>query len=193
MLKFIGVVAACVMLAACQTSGQRPRALAPGEFESPIQPGQTRLRLVNPDREKWVARGSDTTFAAQTHYFCRPSVCSTPTSVGYSRSTRPPGEVDREVLLQVGRSLEDRARLRGLTVTSPVRTGTHRGYPSLHFATRREIDGRIEHHHNSVVFLRNMSFLMISRASDSEVARRNLDQFLNAVIIKDGGPRHASR
>lgn len=188
MTKFLGVVAACMMLAACQSTGSKPNVLAPGEFEAPLQPGQTRLRLANPDPDKWLARGADSLNAARTLYVCKPLACAAPAIVVYTRLNSPTRRPDRQALLNLGKSDTDRSQAEGWTLVSPTHVGTHKGYPSISHVISKDMNGRTEYSHYTAVFSGGLAFAISSRSSDNETARRNLAQFLNAVIIKDGGP-----
>ncbi|MCA3654200.1 MAG: hypothetical protein IOB85_08380 [Methylobacterium sp.] len=192
MKAIFGVCLAALFLAGCQTGGPKPGTLTREQFDAPIRPGQTRLALENPDTEKWTVHRLDSGSTARTVFICRPLACAAPSVVTYARIVSPTRKPDREALQALAIANTDSMKADGWAIVSAARVSTHRGFPSTHHVLRKEIDGKMEYSHYTAVFPGNLAFSISSRSANSDVARRNLELFLNAVEIKDGGPRPRS-
>jgi len=179
-----------MLLAGCQTA-TRPNTLAPGQFDEPIQPGETRLSLRKLDREKWSARGVDTLSARRTAFVCRPLACAAPSVVIYTRLASPTRKPDPQAVLGLGQRIFDEAIRAGGTERSSPKAGTVKGFPSFSFAYSKDVNGKTEYARNTAVFAGSLAFNLLSVSQDEAVAARNLDSFLAAIEIKDGGSRPA--
>ena len=188
MLRVLSVVACTLMLAGCQTSGQRPMNLAPGEFEQPVPTGHTRVRLARWDRERWQSRQGDTFTAAKTIFQCRPLACPGATNVVYSRSSSPTRKPDPTALARLAADRDSTLSSDGWTITSSHLTNT-RGYPTLQREARKELNGRMIYSSENLMFVGNMAINVTSNSEDAGTAHRSRDEFSNALEVKDGGPR----
>lgn len=180
------------LLAGCQTV-TKPNALAPGEFEKPAQAGETKLSLRNVDREKWAARGADTMSASRTVFVCRPLACASPSVVIYTRLASPTRKPDPQALLNLGQRVLDEQTRAGANAKFGPKPGTVKGFPSFSFGYSKEVNGKTEFARNTAVFAGSLAFNLLSVSQDEAVAARNLEHFLSAIEIKDGGPRSAAR
>jgi hypothetical protein len=193
-MKLAFIVTACALaLAGCQSTGSKPNRLTNEQMETPVRPGETRLSLKNPDPDKWVGRGADSLNAARTLYVCKPLACAAPAILVYTRLNSPTRKPDREALLKLGTSDTARSQAEGWTLVTPTQIGTHKGFPSISHVIRKENNGKMEYSHYTAVFSGGLAFSMSSRSTDNETAKRNLAQFLNAIVIKDGGPAVAAQ
>lgn len=193
MTKFLGAIFACLMLAACQTTGTKPRDSAAGEFDSPVRPGEIRVGLTKPDPAKWTAQRSDMGNVVRYIYNCRPSACSTGARVV---STIGPGPIpiqDREALRQYFQFSSSPAQAAGWTPVSPARIGTFRGYTTVQDVRRQEIEGKVHYLHHLHLYTGEHIVGIAAGSVDNDLARRHLNQFLNAVVIQNGGRRVASQ
>lgn len=184
----IGALLAAALLTGCQTA-TKPNVLMPGEFDAPMRAGETRLSMRNVDRDKWIGRGVDTMGARRTAFICRPLACASPSVVVYTRLNSPTRKPDPQALLDLGQRVLDEEVRRGAVAKSGPKPGTVKGFPSFSFAYSKEVNGKTEFARNTAVFAGSLAFNLLSVSQDDAVAARNLEHFLSAVEIKDGGPR----
>lgn len=180
------------MLAGCQTAN-RPHVLSAEEFDAPVRPGETRLSIRNVDRDKWIGRGVDTLSARRTVFVCRPLACASPSIVVYTRLASPTRKPDPQALLGLGQRVLDEEVRRGAVAKFGPKSGTVKGFPSFNFAYSKEVNGKTEFARNTAVFAGSLAFNLLSVSQDDAVAARNLEHFLSAIEIKDGGSRRLAQ
>ncbi|WP_436097776.1 hypothetical protein [Bosea sp. LjRoot237] len=189
----IGLAALLALaLGACQTTVTKPNRLTEAEFDAPIRPGETRLRLQNVDREKWQGRGIDTLSAARTVFVCRPLACPAPSAVIYARLASPTRKPDPQALLDLAQRVAEKAAQEGAAITATPRTGTTKGFPSFSFAYTKQRDGKTEFSRSTSVFAGSLAFNILSISQNEAAAGRHLDEFLRSVEVVDGGPRRSA-
>jgi hypothetical protein len=192
-MKKLGLaVFIAILLSACQTA-TKPNRLTQGQFEAPIAPGETRLSMRNVDRDKWLAKGADTASAARTAFVCRPLACAAPSVVVYTRLNSPTRKPDPQALLGLAQTTLDKVTANGATVRSAPKLGSVKGFPSVGYAHRKEVNGKIEYTRWIAVFAGSLSFNLQSISQDEATAIRNLDQFLATIEIVDGGSLQTAR
>ncbi len=181
-----------MLLAGCQTA-TRPSVLTAGEFDAPVRPGETRLSIRNVDRDKWVGRGIDTLSARRTVFVCRPLACASPSAVIYPRLASPTRKPDPQALLDLGQRVLDEQTRGGAIAKFGPKPGTVKGFPSFSFGYSREVNGKTEFARNTAVFAGSLAFNLLSISQDEAVAARNLEHFISAIEIKDGGSRRLAQ
>jgi hypothetical protein len=186
MLKIISAIGTALLLAGCQTTSPRVGTLSPGQFEEPAKPGETKIRLIGIDLEKWSGRADSNAASLRSRYDCKPLACPSPAWVIYARrpsTTRKPDQIALEKLVTQWQS--EMTSSGDLNVKGHVKKS--KGYPAIVMEYNKEVQGKTYHVVATYIFAGSIRVTMAATSEDMQSARKYRDEFISKLEIKDGG------
>jgi hypothetical protein len=189
------MAAAGLVLAECATSGQ----LA-GVAGDPSD--STEITVRNPNNAKWMAvrpPGQPKT-ANMMLWVCRPLACASgQAAIGAQSSPSPTRNPDRKALEKAARLLAVQTRAQDMMAEAASegderitalssRVTDVRGYPAIIAESKRTSRGKASFVMRGELFIGLSRVRLISTSSDRAEARRNFDEFAEAMEIVDVEP-----
>ena len=185
----IGLVAA---LAGCQSAGDNGlRPISTEEFATPLQPGQTRIRLKGgADTDRWRVERLQSSL---TRYVCKALACSAPTLVVFGRGASTTTKPNPEALRKLGEASLARARA-GTAASDGVQhyqfqsghstVGSFKGYPAVIIDEVGTFDGKPRHTHRVIAVCGGITVVLSAISEERAAARAAFDEFSAKIDIQ---------
>ncbi len=176
------------VLAGCQsTAVQNMKA---ENFDEPAKAGETKARLVGIDPNKWQMSDKPNPRGITNVYKCIHPDCKIGSEVIYSRSPSPTRNPD-PVALQKLRQTTNESLMKQNYIILKGSVTRSKGYPALEREAQKNADGKSDYRIGTRIFAGSLSITIRANSEELEVSRRNRDEFLAKLEIKDGGPAQA--
>ena len=198
MRHFLILAGAALVLAGCAT-GQ----LAGMQGDpTPDRPG-TKITVRNPNNAKWVAirpANQPKTATNMMMWVCRPLACASgQAAVGAQNSPSPTRHPDRKALEKAAKLLAVQTRAQDMMAEAASegderitalssRVTDVRGYPAIIAESKRTSSGKASFVIRGELFIGLFRVRLISTSSDRAEAKRNFDEFADAMEIVDVEP-----
>lgn len=194
-LGLIAAIAAASLLAGCGAKTGLNASLPP----SPENPG-TQIKFVNPNPQKWTdpirTAGQQPRPGAPRIYLCKPLACAGNAGVSITTTPSPTRNPDRAALEKAAKLLPTQVKAQDLmmeaasegderqtALTSKVSEA--RGYPAIVAEVKRTTRGKARYIMRGDLFVGLMLVKVVSLSTTREEAKKNFDEFVNALEISD--------
>jgi len=159
-------------------------------------PGSTNITIRNPDPAKWT--GSSIFRGSTGEFNCRPLACSDPARVTASMSESPTRDPDPKALAKLVSAIPESLVRANTKLTAAGRklellssgTTTLRAYPAIVKELRMADKTGPVYLCEARMFIKFVQLSISSYSSSLELARRNRDLFIKAMVVEHTpGPR----
>jgi hypothetical protein len=195
---FLILAVAGLVLAGC-TTGQLA-GVTQGD-PTPERPG-TKITVRNPNDAKWMAirPAGQTKTTNMMMWVCRPLACASgQAAVGAQNSPSPTRHPDRKALEKAAKLLAVQTRAQDMMAEAASegderiaalssRVTDVRGYPAIIAESKRTSRGKASFVIRGELFIGLFRVRLISTSSDRAEAKRNFDEFAEAMEIVDVEP-----
>jgi hypothetical protein len=165
---------------------------------APLKPGDVRISTSMPEPDKWDAPRQVNPM--QRLFKCKPLACPAPESVLFNFSKSPTRHPDPQALekfanVDLPKSIRAAAAAREVLSdgsekieTLSSKTATLKGYPAVVNESRLSRGTAVTYAQTAIVFAGPIMIRIQSLSPDQELARKSLDQFIEAMKIEEGPP-----
>jgi tRNA threonylcarbamoyladenosine modification (KEOPS) complex Pcc1 subunit len=197
-------LAASLLAAACNPT---TRQIAPGVTisaadDQPVAPGATRIRVTNPDREKWtqVVRQGAPDGSVREGFACKVLACPDPANVIVTTRRSPTARPDPKALeklakeqipklvqaenLQLQVRSDNKAKVESLS-SQVVKV---EGYPAVFSESKLTVLDRSRFVAINMVFAGRVMLTIRAEAGDRATAKAATDAFARSIRIEEGPP-----
>ena len=164
--------------------------------QGPVKPGSVRVTTRAPEPGKWDLASA----GAQRVFKCKPLACSDSQTVSFSFQKSPTRHPDPQALEKFAK-VELPKRTRALAAALGVLsdgaqkvdtlgsgTATLKGYPSVFNETEFSQGKGSIFVHTAIIFAGPAMIRIDSRSPNRELAKKSLDEFIEAMQIVEGPP-----
>jgi hypothetical protein len=164
--------------------------------QGPVKPGSVRVTTRAPEPGKWDLASA----GAQRVFKCKPLACSDSQTVSFSFQKSPTRHPDPQALEKFAK-VELPKRTRALAAALGVLsdgaqkvdtlgsgTATLKGYPSVFNETEFSQGKASIFVHTAIIFAGPAMIRIDSRSPSRELAKKSLDEFIEAMQIVEGPP-----